>query len=312
MGKLSKKAFTLVELLVVIAIIAILVSLLLPAVNMAKEAARRATCSNHLKQVAFAQLNFENAHGYFAPGNLGPIPAGPGNSNVQFLGTLVYGLPYMEEAGLYDRITTEKNINKIDKPWFQNEITWEVAKAKISPFLCPSADSNGSPLLLINSYFSPTRAKVIIEGMVDPTMFTSDGLTNYLGSAGVGANKTNNKKELDKRRGIFYNRSKLRIIPDGVSKTLMIGETLGWFRRGYADHPASWMGSGALPVYKGLKYNPKGGPYYSSSHVNHSVGFAFGDGHVKYLPISTTQAIIIALGAINVEKNWLVLTQRST
>lgn len=298
MHRIRRMAFTLVELLVVIAIIAMLVALLLPAINMAKEAARRSTCANHLKQVALAQLNFETARGHFAPGNLGPIPAGPGSGDYQYLGTLVYGLPYMEEAALYDQIPTEKSIDKIDKPWFQNKITWELSKTKIALFLCPSANSDGNPLLLINSYFSPLRAKVIIEGMVN-TPFTSTGLTNYLGSAGVGANKNSSKKELDRRRGIFYNRSKLSIIPDGVSKTLMIGETLGWYRQGHATHPPTWMGSGALPVYKGLLTQPQEGPYYSSRHVSQSVGFAFADGHVKYFPIDTTQAVLISLSAID-------------
>src|SRR5438552_3510481 len=64
--------FTLVELLVVIAIIGVLVALLLPAVQSAREASRRTTCSNHLKQVSLAALACHDANGRFPPGQLGP------------------------------------------------------------------------------------------------------------------------------------------------------------------------------------------------------------------------------------------------
>ncbi len=294
-----KKGFTLVELLVVIAIIAMLVALLLPAISMAKESARRSMCANNLKQLALAQLNYEAAKGHFAPGNLGPIPSGPGDGTFQFLGTLVYGLMHMEESSLYDRIDTDKNIDRTDEVWFENEISWQVAQTKVSTFLCPSADSDGNPLLLINSFFHAPIARVRIEGIVD-TKYSNIGLTNYLGCAGAGANKTNNKLRLDQHRGIFYNRSKVTMIPDGTSKTIMLGETLGWYRLGKPLHPASWIGSGALPVFKALEIkSDASGPYYSSGHITGSVGFAFGDGHVKYLTTDTPQNILLSLGGID-------------
>ena len=92
--QLKKRGFTLVELLVVIAIIGILMTLLLPAVNAAREAARRAQCTNHLKQLGLALLVYHETFGSFPHFNVGSGGWG-------FLPML---LPRIEEMGLYDQV----------------------------------------------------------------------------------------------------------------------------------------------------------------------------------------------------------------
>ncbi len=100
----KSKGFTLVELLVVIAIIGILVGLLLPAVQAAREAARRMQCSNNLKQLGLAALNYESTFKKFSPGFICARPLVPdaNNSNVEAWGWTVLVMPFVEQGNLYN------------------------------------------------------------------------------------------------------------------------------------------------------------------------------------------------------------------
>jgi prepilin-type N-terminal cleavage/methylation domain-containing protein len=129
--------FTLVELLVVIAIIGILVGLLLPAVQAAREAARRMQCSNNIKQMGLALQNYESAHRTFPPGFISrvtglwpgggntPIPeAGPGWSFFAMI------LPYMEQPAVYQRIDFSRTIT--------DGVNQVARSTRISSYQCPS------------------------------------------------------------------------------------------------------------------------------------------------------------------------------
>jgi len=139
----NSRAFTLVELLVVIAIIGILIALLLPAVQAAREAARRMQCTNNLKQFGIALHTYHDAHKNFPAANHGCVPRNPENNNE--LGLWMYGavfsiLPFMEQASRFEEIDTKRypasvRAGGIDlMPWSNDPAN----HGRISTMLCPS------------------------------------------------------------------------------------------------------------------------------------------------------------------------------
>src|SRR5690242_14555825 len=123
---LRRKAFTLIELLVVIAIIAVLIGLLLPAVQKVREAAARMACGNNLHQIALAAHNFESTNGRLPPG-----------MDTQEVGVLVYLLPFMEQQNQFNLFSFDPGF----ATYYQNPQNRPGAgtSATIKNFLCPSA-----------------------------------------------------------------------------------------------------------------------------------------------------------------------------
>ena len=176
--KSRSAGFTLVELLVVIAIIGILIALLLPAVQMAREAARRMTCSNNMKQVMLATLNYEEAHKRMPPGNIHAesnavmsqtgtfMPlyeqlfwvehGGAWQDHGTYIGTIAYILPYLELQHVANKVIVEMNIRKFVQdlpvePWTGafwkagGKTTWDVAGTRVDSLICPSSDAYQIP-----------------------------------------------------------------------------------------------------------------------------------------------------------------------
>jgi prepilin-type N-terminal cleavage/methylation domain-containing protein len=218
MSKVSTKrqAFTLVELLVVIAIIGILVGLLLPAVQAAREAARRMQCSNNLKQMALAALNYESANKRFPSrqqgrGGIPGTPGGPSGDRMRLSGFATI-LPYIEQVNLYNMIQANPNTNPWNG-WYANN------GANLSFYQCPSDPGSGQTA-------DPNGRAA--RGTISYAMCAGD---EYARSAWWEDNERQNfnislQKPKIVSRGIFgrHNYAKLGAISDGLSNTLAYSE----------------------------------------------------------------------------------------
>src|SRR5262249_45385992 len=145
-----RRGFTLIELLVVIAIIAVLIGLLLPAVQKVREAANRMQCTNSLKQLGLAAHNYDSAHGRFPPGYLGPIPnesspSGAARDEFQHISVLVFLLPYIEQDNVWKRLQQLNpadyfNLDARGQTWYRDprpDGNLQVGSTQIKTFLCP-------------------------------------------------------------------------------------------------------------------------------------------------------------------------------
>ena len=132
MPRSHRRGFTLIELLVVIAIIAVLIGLLLPAVQAAREAARRSQCVNHLKQMTLALHNFESTNGHL-PEGLAPYPKTDRGGSRGTISVLL--MTYLEQGNAYNVFNFELDVNSN----LANTTVWYM---QVSTYLCPSDPSS--------------------------------------------------------------------------------------------------------------------------------------------------------------------------
>lgn len=201
--------FTLVELLVVIAIIGILVALLLPAVQTAREAARRSQCINNLRQLSLGLLNYEAAQGAFPIGFEFPKGTNPATQSDFGPNWAIRLLPYIEESGVYDQFNLEEFISEQ-----ANAIP---RAAEIATLRCPSDSYNSVPLVMAPMRRTWARGNYAANAGNGPLLVrASDGI--------YGADSPGWKDP--KRRGVIGPNvaAKLRHITDGTTKSILLGE----------------------------------------------------------------------------------------
>lgn len=299
----KRSGFTLIELLVVIAIIGVLVGLLLPAVQQAREAARRSSCSNNMKQIGLGIHTFADANPETFPvGWIGeyenPEIHGDEGEGWGFSTRL---LPYIEQNNLYNLIDFDQAVGSANAT---------VRTTVISAFRCPSDTGSDSfnPGLDGGSNDEEDAPDVT----AGPTQYTR---TNYVGNFGSEhiahddgggvSGPGHDGDEASEGNGIFFaglegnkNAVKFRDVRDGLSKTIAVGE------RDSRMGGSMWIGmaeglsaSMSRVVGVGEHVFNSGGAHFEDFYSRHpgGVSFVFADGHVAFLSDGMSDDIFQAL-----------------
>lgn len=275
-----RRGFTLIELLVVIGIIALLVALLLPAIQQAREAARRTQCRNNLKQMGLALQNYHDTSGSFPPVLVvNPGPSAQTGYPFGWWSWYLRILPQIEQTPLYEQIDTDDDLI------LELSTYREPMSTNVSTFLCPS-DPYSERIWSTDGWW---------QGPV------AAAHTNYLGSRGSNGVIPFN--------GLFREANEfvqIRDVTDGTSNTLFVGERpvdeageWGWWPggtgfdlNGLADH--------VLDCSEGLRPGVLGSTadltHFWSPHPG-GAHFLLGDGRVRFLSYSINHETFLALGS---------------
>jgi len=303
--KKNHKAFTLIELLVVIAIIAVLIGLLLPAVQKVREAAARLQCTNNLKQIGLAMMNYESTYRMFPAGYLDNMTLNPVNASATTNPDPIIGwgwgaliLPYLEQEALFKSISMSSiAMNNTSA----NAIAFR--KTVIKGFLCPSDDTGINTFTISGTGGNFELAKSSYAGV------NGQGeLADFDSALGLGM--------LLRGRGVS-----IAEVTDGLSNTLFVGERssksakqaagtlpgictwVGALPGGDLDGETSalyvlgWTGDSANPAMPNHA-EPDGSfhPEVFTSKHSGGINFLFGDGSVRFITDSIDGQTWVNLG----------------
>jgi prepilin-type processing-associated H-X9-DG protein len=291
---------------VVIAIMAVLAGLLLPAVQAAREAARRSLCTDHQRQVALAFTNYETARGIYPPGRLGcddtgestditECPPGLPAEKKTAASGFIEILPQVELQALYDQLAVHQgglwNRNVSSIAWYYDQPKRAGVQQTIPLFICPS--DAVSPLSEVyHPVVAATASYALVQGTHGP------GAANY--------QKHIAKYEND---GLFlYVRPRAaRQVTDGLSRTLMLGEVIlaDWWESSNTWSYARLNADSLRTTSNPLNTHPGAGALsperqngaFASRHPGGAV-FAFADAHADFIDDSIDPALYRALSTI--------------
>jgi len=316
MKAIRRPGFTLIELLVVIAVIAILISLLLPAVQQAREAARRSQCKNNFKQVGLAIHNYHDTHGVFPLSDFrdvhGTCPSDPLYLDRSYprysWGAMI--LPYVDQAALYNNFDFSVNYNAGKN----SPNSLQTVGATVTVYLCPS-DPQGDPRCVHTSGITNSPSgfddlgRSNMAGIGDSAYaFCApawSGTGNYPTSAlpaGVWGKTTGN--------GILGNNMKISMknVTDGTSNTILAGEVTGGQRgtcncNEWASNNQTSTGPGINNIYT----IPGGATAWDRNLSQHRMGISsyhvggchavLADGSVRFLSQNMNGQTLQALGS---------------
>jgi prepilin-type N-terminal cleavage/methylation domain-containing protein/prepilin-type processing-associated H-X9-DG protein len=319
----QRVGFTLIELLVVIAIIAILIGLLLPAVQKVREAAARAKCSNNLKQLGLALHGYHDANGFWPTAGSSdgrPLSGGPFTLQGEGTNWAVYTMPYIEQGNIYNRLTFLGDSGWTNDDSQPNSSAVNNVKLSanvvIQTFRCPSDpreplirnDSNvRNPGNNADQWKVTRNSYVAIAGAVDETR---GGPVGFRESRNTTANSWSYDFGVTAWGGVIapaFNRVTMSGISDGTSNTLVLGEqsdSIFYLRSGSTQpERAQWWEAtstggglyrGHPGTYRDANGNLSGGADWMDSRgqtftsiryrINQKTGWAFGAANVGVVP----------------------------
>ena len=297
MVRVQRTAFTLVELLVVIAIIGILVGLLLPAVQAAREAARRIQCSNNMKQLSLATHQYHDVHRTFPPLGIGPIQLGV-RPKLEYspYSWVVLLMPFMEQKGVNDNLMSIAGMGMDAGTIKQSDAFMSTAgtdrEFEYGMLLCPSSPQPTklpSTPTNIASYSGP-------QGGLGRLSYKACGGINAVNCAILNSN-TGDSSFVRGTNGTFamFSSSKFRDILDGTTNVIGLGEVamqgthpldyVGNYRIGIGN--LTGTGNRSNPDYDPCQTGPTGGRWPAGSRTAHDQGNLWHAGEVIFASFQT-------------------------